>query len=135
MRSRVPCSSSMWFPSLGMPVKVAQSAAMSHSEALSRLIMRERRRDMSRGIHNFVMAAALIGLGGLAVPAAAQVSHQPPAVRAFTVTPERITASAAAAVGLIGAVIGALALARPAGRIDAGNRRHAAIVALVMGPI
>jgi Family of unknown function (DUF6223) len=82
-----------------------------------------------------LLAAALIGGVGLAAPAAAQVLDQPPAVNAYTMTPERIAASVAAVVGLIGAVIGGLALARPAGRIGAGNRRRAAIVALVMGPI
>ena len=82
-----------------------------------------------------LLAAALIGGVGLAAPAAAQVLDQPPAVSAYTLTPERIAASAAAVVGLIGAVIGGLALARSAGRIGAGNGRRGAIVALVMGPI
>jgi Family of unknown function (DUF6223) len=82
-----------------------------------------------------LLAAALIGGFGLAVPAAAQASDQPPAVSAYTLTPERIAASGAAVVGLIGAVIGGLALARSAGRIGAGNGRRGAIVALVMGPI
>ena len=50
-------------------------------------------------------------------------------------TPERIAASVAAVMGLIGAVIGGLALARSAGRIGTGNGRRGAIVALVMGPI
>ena len=72
---------------------------------------------------------------GLAASAAAQVSDQPPAVSPYTLTPERIAASVAAVVGLIGAVIGGLALARSAGRIGAGNGRRGAIVALVMGPI
>lgn len=82
-----------------------------------------------------LLAAALIGGLGLAAPAAAQVSDQPPAVSAYTLTPERLAASGAAVVGLIGAVIGGLALARSAGRIGAGNGRRGAIVALVMGPI
>ena len=50
-------------------------------------------------------------------------------------TPERIAASAAAVVGLIGAVIGGLALARSTGRIGTANGRRGAIVALVLGPI
>ena len=41
----------------------------------------------------------------------------------------------AAVVGLIGAVIGGLALARSAGRIGTGNGQRGAVVALVMGPI
>jgi hypothetical protein len=81
------------------------------------------------------LAAALIGGVGLAASAAAQVSDQPPAVSAYTLTPERIAASAAAIVALIGAVIGGLALARSAGRVGTRNGRRGAIVALVMGPI
>ena len=50
-------------------------------------------------------------------------------------TPERIAASAAAVVGLIGAVVGGLALARSTGWVGAGNARRGAIVALVLGPI
>jgi Family of unknown function (DUF6223) len=82
-----------------------------------------------------LLAAALIGGFGLAAPAAAQVSDQPPAVSAYSLTPERIAASGAVVVGLVGAVIGGLALARSAGRIGAGNGRRGAIVALVLGPI
>jgi hypothetical protein len=78
-------------------------------------------------------AAALVV--GLAVPVAAQVLVQPPAVDAYALTPKRLAASSAAVVGLIGAVIGGLALARSAGRIGAGNGRRGAIVALVLGPI
>ena len=79
--------------------------------------------------------AALIVAGGLVASAAAQVSDQPPAVNPYTLTPERMAASVAAVVGLIGAVIGGFALARSAGRIGAGTGRRGAIVALVMGPI
>jgi hypothetical protein len=79
--------------------------------------------------------AALVGGVGIAAPAAAQGSDRPPAVSAYTLTPKRITATAAAVVGLIGAAIGGLALARSAGRIGIGNGRRGSIVALVMGPI
>ena len=82
-----------------------------------------------------LVAAALIGGVGLAASAAAQVSDQPPPVRVYTLTPERVAASAAAVVALIGAVIGGLALARSAGRAGAGYGRPGAIVALVMAPI
>jgi hypothetical protein len=82
-----------------------------------------------------VAAAALVGAFGLAAPAAAQVSDQPPAVSVYTLTPERIAAAVAAVVGLIGAVIGGLASARSASRIGAGAGRRGAIVALVMGPM
>ena len=80
-----------------------------------------------------LLAAALVV--GLAAPAAAQVSVQPPAVDPYTLTPERIAASLAAVVALIGAVIGGLALARSASRVGTGNGRRGAIVALVLGPI
>jgi hypothetical protein len=77
----------------------------------------------------------LVGGFGLAVPAAAYASVQPAAGSVPTLTPERIVASTAAVVGLIGAVIGGLALARSAGRIGTGNGRRGAIVALVLAPI
>ena len=83
--------------------------------------------------NNYLLAAlALIGSFGLA---AAQVSDQPPIVTVYTLTPERIAATVAALVGLIGAVIGGLALARSGGRIGSGNGRREGIVALVLGPI
>jgi uncharacterized protein DUF6223 len=88
---------------------------------------------LRRATDKVVLAAAWVGVG-LAAPAAAPVSDQPPAVSAYILTPERIAASVAAVVGLIGAVIGGLALARSAGRIAAGNGRRGAIVALVLGP-
>ena len=83
-----------------------------------------------KGITLLLAAALIVGFG-----LSAQVSDQPPLVSAYTLAPERIAASVAAVVGLIGAVIGGLALARSAGRIGAGNGRRGAIVALVMGPI
>jgi hypothetical protein len=92
-----------------------------------------RRKGIDRVTH--LLAAALVGGVALAAPAAAQVSDQPPAVSVYTITPERIAASTAAVVGLIGAVIGGLALVRSAGRIGTGNVRRGAVVALVMGPI
>ena len=82
-----------------------------------------------------LLAAAVIGGFGLAAPAAAHASVQPAAATVYNMTPERIAASTAALVGLIGAVIGGLALARSAGRIGNGNRRRGAIMALVLGPI
>src|SRR5262245_37179451 len=110
---------------------------MSHSDALSRLTVGDWRRGMiewiSRGV-TYLLAAALVGGLTLAAPAVAQVSGRP-RVTVYTLTPERMTASVAAVVALIGAVIGGLALARSAGRVGAGNGRRGAIVALVMGPI
>ena len=130
---------------------------MSHSEALSRLTVADTRSDMIRwalrraidkieGKHDashtrdqrvshLLAAAALVCGIGLAAPAAAQVSVQPAAVKAYPLTPKRVMASGAAVTGLIGAVIGGLALARSAGRIGTGNGRRGALVALVLGPI
>lgn len=89
---------------------------------------------ISRVTH-LLAAVALIGAFGLAAPAAAQVSDQPPAVTVRTLTPKRLVASVAAVTGLIGAVVGGLALARSTRRIGPGKGRRGAIVALVMGPI
>ena len=86
-------------------------------------------------VTGLLAAAALVVGFGLAAPAAAQVSVQPAAASVYTMSPGRIGASMAAVVGLIGAVIGGLALARSAGRIGTGNGRRGAIVALVLGPI
>lgn len=79
-------------------------------------------------------AAAVVGGVGLAAPAAADASAQPGAAPVYGMTPERITATTGAVIGLIGAIIGGLALVRSVRRI--GNRgRRGAIVALVLGPI
>lgn len=85
-------------------------------------------------VTGLLAAAAVVAGLGLAAPVAAQVSVQPVAVTVYTMTPERSAASTAALVGLIGAVIGGLALVRSARRIGNGGRRGA-IVALVLGPI
>ena len=85
-------------------------------------------------VTHLLAAAALVGAFGLAAPAAAQVSDQPAAASVYTMSPGRIGSSVAAVVGLIGAVIGGLALARSARRIGNGGRRGA-IAALVLGPI
>ena len=113
---------------------------MSHSEVLFRLTggdekhMTRWTRMVSRITH-LLAAAALVAGVGLASTTAAQVSDQPSAVSAYTLTPERIVASTAAVVALIGAVIGGLALARSTRRVSSGNGRRGAIVALVLGPI
>ncbi|WP_246148932.1 DUF6223 family protein [Nonomuraea turkmeniaca] len=77
-----------------------------------------------------IPAAALLGIVGLATPAAAHVLVQP--IGAYTLTSGRFWSAAAALLGLAGAVIGGLALARSAGRIGNGGRRGA-IVALAAG--
>jgi hypothetical protein len=86
-------------------------------------------------IAHLLAAAVLVCVFGLAGPATAQVSVEPVAVNAYTLTPRRIMASGAAMTGLIGAVIAGLALARSADRRGTGNGRRGAIVALVLGPI
>jgi hypothetical protein len=86
-------------------------------------------------VTDLVAAAAVVVGFGLAAPAVGLASAQPAAPSVYTMTPERLAASTAAVVGLIGAVIGGLALARSAGRIGNGNGRRGAIVALVLGPI
>jgi Family of unknown function (DUF6223) len=88
----------------------------------------------SRVAHLLTATALICGLS-LAAPAAAQVSVKPTVGNAYTLTPKRAMAARAALTGLIGAVIGGLALARSAGRIGTGNGRRGALVALVLGPI
>jgi hypothetical protein len=90
---------------------------------------------LRKAIDTNLLAAALVAGFGLAAPIAAYASVQSDAVSAYTMTPERIAASVAAGVGLIGAVIGGRALARSADRIGSGTRRRGAIGALVLGPI
>ena len=67
--------------------------------------------------------------------AAAHVSVQSTAVDAYTPTADRLWATTAAVLALVGVVIGGLALARSAGRIGTGSGRNGAIVALVVGLI
>jgi Family of unknown function (DUF6223) len=76
----------------------------------------------------------VVGGVGLGAPSAAHASAQPAAAPIYTMTPERITASTAVIIGLIGAIIGGLALIRSVRRIGKRGRRGA-IVALVLGPI
>ncbi|MDO3705689.1 DUF6223 family protein [Micromonospora sp. C28SCA-DRY-2] len=75
--------------------------------------------------------AALIGGVGFAAPAAAHASTQPVAADVYTMSAGRLGASVAAVLGLAGAIVGGLALARPAGRLGAG--RLGARVSLVAG--
>jgi hypothetical protein len=86
-------------------------------------------------VTQLLAVAALVAGVGLTIPAAAQVSDQSAAVSVYTLTPERLAASVAAVVALIGAIIGGLALARSAGHIGSANGRRGAIVGLVLAPI
>jgi hypothetical protein len=87
-------------------------------------------------VRHLVAAAdsALFEGFGFAVPAAAHVFVQPAAVDAYTLTSARFWATSAALLGLVGAVVGGLALARSVRRIGNGGRKGA-IVALVSGLI
>ncbi|GAA3090230.1 DUF6223 family protein [Streptosporangium carneum] len=77
------------------------------------------------------VAAVLLGIVGLATPAAAHVLAQP--VDAYTLTAGRLWSAVAALPGLAGVVVGGLALARSAGRIGRGTGRRGAVVALAAG--
>jgi uncharacterized protein DUF6223 len=79
-------------------------------------------------------AAALFGGLVHAVLVAAHVS-EPAAATVHGLTTRRLWAATALVPGLAGAVIGGLALARPAGRFGTASRRLGAIVALVAGLI
>jgi hypothetical protein len=70
----------------------------------------------------------------VAAPAAAYASVES-APSVYTITAGRIGAIVAAVVGLIGASIGGLALARAGSHTGGGTGRRGAIVALVLGPI
>src|SRR5215813_49828 len=142
-------------------LRIYRLAAMSHSQALSRLTVGDRSSDMRWALRSAIdkferewnydasyirdmidaspraawlflrvpgllAAADLVGGFGLAAPAAASF---------YTMSPGRIGAIVAAVVGLIGAVIGGLALSRSAGRISTGNGRRGAIVAMMVGLI
>jgi uncharacterized protein YacL len=78
-----------------------------------------------------LIVAVAVGLVALGEARASAPSSAAPV---YTMTPERMTASTAVLLALIGAIIGGLALVRSARRI--GNRgRRGAIVAIVLGPI
>ncbi|MGI5171358.1 DUF6223 family protein [Spirillospora sp. CA-253888] len=88
--------------------------------------------------HLFATATAAL-LGVLAAPAAAHASVQPIAADAYAMSAGRLGAIVAALVGLTGAVIGGLALGRPAGRLGSGRGGAAAVaaglVAVVLGGV
>ena len=77
-------------------------------------------------------AAALFGGLVHAVLVAAHVS-EPAATTVYGLTSQRLWATTAAVLALVGAVIGGLALARPASRFGTTSGRLGAIVALVAG--
>ncbi|MFC8616049.1 DUF6223 family protein [Micromonospora purpureochromogenes] len=80
-----------------------------------------------------LLAAAMLGDFGQATPSAAHALVQPVAVSSYTLTAGRLWSLVAALLGLVGVVIGGLAMARSAGRIGTGTRGRGAIVALAAG--
>ncbi|MFI8769295.1 DUF6223 family protein [Streptomyces sp. NPDC053792] len=84
-----------------------------------------------------ITGAVLAGGLAFAVPAAADPAVQPVAASVYTLSAGRVASSAAALVGLLGAVNGGLALARTTGRghIRTWARRNGAVTALVAGAI
>jgi len=78
--------------------------------------------------------AALLGGFGLVTPVAAHVLAQPGPASAYTLTSGRLWSLVAVLLGLAGAVIGGLALAR-FGRIGTDNGGRGAIAALAAGLI
>ena len=87
---------------------------------------------MSRRHPHAAAAAALLGGLGLVTPAAAHVLAQPDPASVYAMSSGRLWSLVAALLGLAGAVIGGLALAR-SGRIGTGSGRRGAIVALAAG--
>jgi len=79
-----------------------------------------------------VAAAALFGGLVHVVLVVAHVS-EPAATTVYGLTPRRLWATAAAAVALLGVIIGGVALARSAGRFGTPSGRLGAIVALIAG--
>ena len=102
---------------------------MSHSETLSRLTVGDRRNMKRTFVLILVAIAGAAIFGGLvhAVLVAAHVSESA-AATVYGLTLRRLWATIVVALGLVGVVIGGLALARPASRFGA-------IVTLVAGPI
>jgi hypothetical protein len=95
-------------------------------------VSRERTREaggevVSNRCVSLACCLALLAVGGGA-------DEEPAAVSVYTMSPGRVGAIVAGLVGLIGVVIGGLAL-RSAGRIGTGSGRSRAIVALVAGLI
>ncbi|MFJ8648959.1 DUF6223 family protein [Streptomyces sp. NPDC093546] len=80
-------------------------------------------------------ATVLIGGFACADPAAADPSVQPVAASVYTVSVGRVGAALSALAGLLGAVGGGLALARPdrQGHLGTWARRNGAVTALTAG--
>ncbi|RAO00204.1 hypothetical protein GAR05_02174 [Micromonospora saelicesensis] len=88
-------------------------------------------------VRHLLATAVAAPLGGieLAAPAAAHIAAQPTAATALSMSSGRLGASAAVLLGLVGTVIGGLALARPTSRLGTGSGSLGAVLALAMGLI
>ncbi|MFG1839665.1 DUF6223 family protein [Micromonospora sp. NPDC049175] len=83
--------------------------------------------------HLFSAAIAPLGEIALAAPAAAHASVEPVAATALTMSSGRLGATTAVLLGLVGVVVGGLALARPASRVGSGSAPLGAVLALTLG--
>ena len=83
-------------------------------------------------VNNKFLFCLVWGLVVLAAPTIAQVSAQPSPV-GYGMTSGRFVATGSAVLSVIGVVIGALALLRPAGRFGTTSGSLGAVVALVAG--
>src|SRR5262245_9757730 len=92
---------------------------------------------MKRTFALILAALAAVALFGGLVHAVLVGAHlsEPAATTVYGLTPRRLWATTAAALALVGVIIGGLALRRAAGRIGNGNGRIGAVVALVAGLI
>lgn len=87
-------------------------------------------------VRNLLAAVAATSVGGvaLAAPAVARVAVQPAAADFYTMSAGRTGSFVAGLLGLVGAVIGGLAVARSR-RGGSGSGRGKAVVAIVAGLI
>jgi hypothetical protein len=85
--------------------------------------------------HLSLLFCIVLSLIVLVPPVAAHVLFQPSDAGSYGMTSGRLMASGAALLGLIGIVIGILALVRPSGRFGTASGSLGAIVALIAGLI
>ncbi|MGJ5814552.1 DUF6223 family protein [Paludibaculum fermentans] len=90
---------------------------------------------MRRIFTMILTAVAAAGLFAGLVHAVLVVAHvsEPSATTVYGMTPRRLWATTAAVMGLVGVLVGSLALVRPTSRFGAASGRLGAIVALVAG--
>ncbi|WP_088991814.1 DUF6223 family protein [Micromonospora chokoriensis] len=81
-------------------------------------------------VHNLLAAAVT---APLAIEPAAHMSVQPTSATALTMSSGRLGATVAVLLGLVGTVVGGLALARPVSRVGTGSGRLGGVLALASG--